>query len=315
VASAEESRAAQAAPNVSIGLAVFNGEEFLEQTIQSILDQTYPDFELVISDNASTDGTVDIIGRFASIDPRIHYSRNASNIGGARNHNLAVTLSRGKYFRWAAHDDYLEPEMLERCVAILERDPEVVLCYTQVRELDLVKGSEQIVSRNNAYSPRPATRFRRIILSKEFLEEGYGLIRRDVLNRTRLQADYVASDRTLMAELSLYGRFHEIAEPLFVKRLHERNAYVDWRTRTAWFNPDAPPKVSFPWWSQFADLINTVRRAQIGPPVKIECYASVGLWAIQRSPNLAKDLAFGAYAWCRGKSWLEGRFESTRNWD
>lgn len=302
-------------PKVGIGLPVYNGEEYLAQAIESIIGQTFQDWECVISDNASSDKTAEIAQAYAERDPRIRYSRNATNIGGAHNENLTVSLTRGEYFRWAAHDDYMEPELLHRCVAALDSDPGVVLCYTQVRQLDLVKGSEEVLSRNNASSDRPATRFRTIILSREFLEETYGVIRRDVLARTPLQADYIASDRTLIAEISLYGRFCEIPEPLFVKRLHPKNAYVDWRTRIAWFLPDATGQLSFPWWAQLRDLLRTVRRAEVAFPVKAECYASVGLWALVRSPNLAKDVVMGAYCAARGKRWRQARYESSKNWE
>jgi glycosyltransferase involved in cell wall biosynthesis len=310
-----EVRSSRAGPKVSIGLAVYNGEEFLEQAIQSILDQTYTDFELVVSDNASTDRTAEIAKRLAATDARVRYSLNPTNIGGARNENLTFSLTSGTYFRWAAHDDYLEPLLLERCVETLENDPECVLCYTQVRQVDLVQGTEHIVSRNNADSARPATRFRRIIMSKEFLEETYGLIRRDVLERTNLQADYTASDRTLIAEISLYGRFREVPEPLFVKRLHKKNDYVDWRTRIAWFEPTAIDVISFPWWAQLEDLIRTIRHADVTRTVKLECFASISLWSLQRSPNLAKDVVLGIYAKIRGRSWRTARLAATKNWD
>src|SRR5262245_52473779 len=96
-------------PTVSIGLAVYNGGQYLAQAIESILGQSYADFELIISDNASTDETETICRSYVARDERIRYSRNATNIGGARNENLTTTLARGRYFRWAAHDDYLEP--------------------------------------------------------------------------------------------------------------------------------------------------------------------------------------------------------------
>jgi glycosyltransferase involved in cell wall biosynthesis len=302
-------------PRVALGLAVYNGEEFLAQAIQSIVDQSFTDFECVVSDNASTDRTAEIAQSFAAQDPRIRYSKNATNIGGARNENLTVSLTSAAYFRWAAHDDYLEPTLLERCVEVLDRDPGVVICYTQVRQLDLVAGTSTILSRNNASSRRPATRFRRIILSRDFLEETYGLIRRDVLDRTNLQADYTASDRTLMAEISLYGRFYEVPEPLFVKRLHPKNAYVDWRTRIAWFRPGTDGMLSFPWWAQLGDLLRTVRRAQVGGLVQAECYAAVALWAFVRAPNLAKDVIEGALGAARGRAWRQSRYAASKNWE
>ena len=302
-------------PLVSVGLAVYNGERYLAEAIDSILAQTFTDFELIISDNASTDATAEICRERARRDRRIRYSRNPVNIGGARNENLTVTLARGRYFRWAAHDDYLEPTLLERCVDVLERQPEVVICYTQVREIDSDSNTLQIISRNNADSPSAAMRFGRIILSGDFLEETYGLMRVDVLRTTRLQADYTASDRTLMAELSLHGRFHEVPEVLFAKRLHDKNVYVDWRTRLAWFAPDRAGAITFPWWAQWQDLWSTVARVDVAPATKLRCAGMVAVWTVVRAPKLAKDVAVALVMLVRGKQWRLRRYAATQNWE
>src|SRR5262249_38674640 len=90
---------------VSIGMAVYNGERYLPQTLDSLLAQTYSDFELIICDNCSIDGTEEICRSYVARDSRIHYYRNRTNIGVDRNFNLAFKLSRGKYFKWAADDD------------------------------------------------------------------------------------------------------------------------------------------------------------------------------------------------------------------
>src|SRR5215510_10355296 len=114
---------------LSVGLAVYNGEEFLDEAIRSILAQTLTNFELIISDNASTDRTSEICQKYVRIDPRIRYHRNEANIGGANNENQTFRMARGKYFRWAAHDDVLAPTLLARCVEVLEERPDAVLCY------------------------------------------------------------------------------------------------------------------------------------------------------------------------------------------
>ena len=112
---------------VAEGVVVYNGERFMEETIKSILGQTLADLDLVISDNASTDATADICRRFATRDPRVRYSRNPENLGAARNYNITVELSRGRYFKWNGHDDPIPPALIERYVAVLERDPTVVI--------------------------------------------------------------------------------------------------------------------------------------------------------------------------------------------
>ena len=120
---------AERTPRVSIGLPVYNGEEFLEEAIVSILSQTYQDFELIISDNASTDLTEKICQKYAAQDARIVYSRNVENVGIMNNHNLTFRRARGEYFRFAGYDDVWAPTLLERLVTELDKRPEVVVCY------------------------------------------------------------------------------------------------------------------------------------------------------------------------------------------
>src|SRR3972149_8539793 len=93
-------------PRVSVGLPVFNGEQFLRQALDSVLAQTYPGFELIISDNASTDRTQDICEAYATRDKRIQYYRQSKNVGGGRNYNFVFEVSNGEYFKWLAHDDF-----------------------------------------------------------------------------------------------------------------------------------------------------------------------------------------------------------------
>src|SRR4051794_21949091 len=125
------------APRVSIGLPVFNGDDFLEQAIESLLGQTFTDFELLISDNASTDRTEEICRRFVARDPRVQYWRNPRNIGGMRNANLTFERARGEYFRWAAHDDICGPTMLERLVAELDTRPDVAVVFAAAVAIDV----------------------------------------------------------------------------------------------------------------------------------------------------------------------------------
>src|SRR3990172_5433048 len=123
-------------PVVSIGLPVYNGENYIEKAINSILSQTFKDFELIISDNASTDNTMDICKILSAKDRRIRYYRNEINRGAAWNFNRVFQLARGKYFQWACHDDVWIPTLLERYVEVLDQMPKVVLCYTKTTYID-----------------------------------------------------------------------------------------------------------------------------------------------------------------------------------
>src|SRR5436190_12174806 len=92
-------------PIVSIGLPVFNGERYLRQALDSLLGQDFQDFELIISDNASTDRTAEICRAYVAKDRRIRYYRNESNIGSAPNYRRVFELARGEFFKWCSHDD------------------------------------------------------------------------------------------------------------------------------------------------------------------------------------------------------------------
>lgn len=301
-------------PLVSIGLAVYNGEQYLEEALNSLLGQTFTDFEIIISDNASTDHTAEICLRYAEQDARIRYHRNATNIGGANNENQTFRMSRGKYFRWAADDDICAPTLIEECVKVLEENPDIVLCFPKTIKID-GEGDEMgraIVEEPNA--EKSFSRFRAMAIAKDSCEQTYGLIRSDVLQKTRLQQNYTNSDRTLLAELAIHGKFHEIPQYLFYKRFHEKNVYLDWRTRMAWFDPSIKGKIVFPWWMQFFDYFKTIKRSPISRYEQMRCYLFMFEWALRFGKNLTKDLLVAFYMLAHSKEWRKQLYEVTINW-
>src|SRR6266568_1753449 len=112
-----------ARPRLSIGLPVYNGDAFLAESLEALLGQTFENFELIISDNASTDGTADICRSYAKQDSRINYIRQPRNIGCARNYNFLVEQARGELFKAAAHDDLYARDLLRLCVEALDENP------------------------------------------------------------------------------------------------------------------------------------------------------------------------------------------------
>ena len=123
-------------PRVSIGVPVYNGEKYLAAALDSILAQTFTDFEVIVSDNASTDRTEQICREYAARDNRIRYVRQPKNRGMTWNFSHTVDLARGEYFRWHAHDDSCAPTLLDRCVEALDANPEAVLAYPRVQMID-----------------------------------------------------------------------------------------------------------------------------------------------------------------------------------
>jgi len=263
-------------------MPVFNGENYIEPAIRSILDQTYQDFELVICDNASQDGTEGICRSYAEKDPRVKYRRNDENVGAAGNFNLTVHLSGGEYFKWAAHDDTLAPEYLERCLEVLEQDRRVILAFPKTILVDHYGDpvSKYEVNMNNIMSESASKRFRDLILINHWGVEIFGLFRKSVLESTGLLESFPGSDRTIMAELALMGRFYEIPEYLFYSRDHsERSTRTGTiHTRAGWWDTKKTGQTVFPQWRLFYELIKIVKRSGLPSGEKTACYSCVLKW-------------------------------------
>jgi|WetSurMetagenome_2_1015567.scaffolds.fasta_scaffold20984_2 glycosyltransferase involved in cell wall biosynthesis len=277
------------APRISIGLPVFNGEQFLEQAINSILAQTLTDFELIISDNASTDRTSDICRDCQARDSRIRYHRNETNIGGGNNYNLTFRMSRGRYFSFAAHDDIYAPQFLEKCVEILDKDSSVVLSQSIITEIDERGNALQVVSSEKGAFRKPHERFRALAGMDHHCQDICGLIRSDILRKTHLLLNYTDSDRTLLAEISLYGRFQRVPEPLFYKRIHPKMstmAFPDYRGRMAWYIPGIKERIVFPNWLQFFHYVRVIAKAPISAAEQFKCYAYMLRWLVLETHGL-----------------------------
>jgi glycosyltransferase involved in cell wall biosynthesis len=283
-------------PRVGIGLPVHNGENYLAETLGSILAQTYSDFELVISDNASADRTEEICRAFAAMDERIRYFRNEENLGAAENFNRALELSAGKYFKWAAHDDLCAPEYLARCVEILDRQPEVVLCYPKTRIID---GQGEFVEDYfdgfHLDSPKPHIRFRDVFRAPGLCNPVFGLMRARILKRTGLIGNYAASDRVLLGELALHGQFYEVPEYLFLRRGHPQRsmaANVTDSEIAAWFDPAMRGKILFPRWRRLLEYLRAAKRAPLSQAERIRCYMQIGRFVLSPSKlgGMAGDL-------------------------
>jgi glycosyltransferase involved in cell wall biosynthesis len=215
-------------PRVSVGLPVYNGDKYLPNAFTRLLQQDFEDFEIVVSDNASTDDTRDICLDFARKDARIRYSRNAANIGLAANHNRVFELSRGEFFKWAAYDDDFPRAMLRRFVGVFdEAGPEVSLVYSHCEYIDESGVPEWVdsdgVDRND---PRPHRRLAHLLANIHMYNCAYSLIRSETLRKTHLYGLYPKSDHVLFAELSMLGVFIEIPEPLLRIRRHPGRTFT-----------------------------------------------------------------------------------------
>ncbi|MGH8646889.1 MAG: glycosyltransferase family 2 protein [Gammaproteobacteria bacterium] len=283
-----------ARPKVTFGMPVYNGEAFLEEALRSLLAQTYESFELLVSDNASTDRTSTICRDYASQDARIVYSRNATNIGFSRNQNSVMQKATGKYFLLTHHDDVRLPSYLARTLEVMERDDSIVVCYTKTRDIDrhghpLPRKDPELRFDSN----RLRNRFRDTIRMDHLCEPDFGLIRLDVLRTTRLLGDYADSDRVLLAELVLHGRIHQVPECLFLRRTHalQSTAAAPGRhARTVWFNPALEGKLIFPHFRQFKEYLAAIGRAPINGRDRVWCYGEMLVWLQTNRRRLMGDL-------------------------
>lgn len=211
-------------PLVSIGLPVYNGERTIRQALDSLLAQDYQNFELIISDNASTDETQAICREYAAQDQRIRYCRNESNHGSVRNFNRVFELSSGQYFAWAAADDWRASTFITKCAAALEKVPSAVLCYTLVQFVDRDGQNLEIVDPEMyTYRLRPLERLHTVILRLVTDVALYGLIRADALRRTTLQQSCFHSDKSLLYQLSILGDIIKVPEVLHYYRFVEKS--------------------------------------------------------------------------------------------
>lgn len=276
-------------PKLSIGLPVYNGEEYLAESLDALLGQTFTDFELVITDNASTDGTEAICRRYAATDSRIRYLRLNRNIGAAPNHNFVFTQTRGELFKWASHDDLYGRDLLKRCVEVLDQRPDLVLCHAFSAIID---GDGNVTQpfdyRHATDSPSAPERFRSLLFEPGG-DDFYGVIRADVLRRVRPHDSYHHADRTFVAEIALHGPFHQVPELLYFRRDHPtraERANPSKRRRCVNLDPRRSNPFLHPTPRLLAEyvggFVGAIRRAPLTPAQRRECYRHLAAWLTSR---------------------------------
>lgn len=293
-------------PRVSIGMPVYNGANFIRAAIASLLSQEFGDFELIISDNASTDDTEAICRDLAQMEPRIRYSRNTVNLGASKNYNKVFHLAHGEFFKWAAHDDECHPAMLRRCVEELGQAPDSVAMvyplavHINARGETIPVKSDRIASSDS----RPHRRLARVLWGLNYCDPVFGLLKTSFLEKTQLIGPFFGADYVLLGELAMLGRIQEIPESLFRLRAHEKRsmkANPGTRARSAWFDPlSTQRRFVMPGWERMVwELMKSARRAPLPPGEKLCCEAvipAVHYWRRFRN--------FGGRMKARGRTWL-----------
>ena len=233
-------------PRISIGLPLYNGERYLEETLESVLSQDFTDFELLISDNGSTDSSQAICDAYARKDGRIRYTRLPKNLGAAANYNRVFRMAQGEYFKWIAHDDRIKPSFLSRCIEKFESfEGPPVLIYPKT---ELIDQNGHVVGENpptmRATSNRPFLRaFEAIQGMGAVADAVFGVFKRNMLTKTRLIGHFFAADRVVLFEAALLGHIVQLeGEPLFQRRIHPEmstKANLSHEDRLRWYDPNA----------------------------------------------------------------------------
>ncbi len=219
-------------PSVSIGMPVYNGERYIREALDSALRQTFTDFELIISDNHSSDATEEICLAYQAREPRIKYIKQAKNYGGHWNMAYVARIASGRFFTWLAHDDILEPQFLEQTVKYLSENPQAVLATGDFSLID-AKGVELKVEKLDVLREQLPWDARRV----PFFEYGnsnvhlaiYGLMRTELLRRImgRLKEPYMmdGNEYPILSRLAAAGEITSLPIVLKSYRVHDSSTY------------------------------------------------------------------------------------------
>jgi glycosyltransferase involved in cell wall biosynthesis len=297
---------------LTVGMPVYNAETFIAKALDSFLGQTFKNFELYISDNASTDHTEEICRQYAARDQRIRYFRNATNMGAGWNFRRVYSLANGKYYKSAAHDDFLEPTFLEECIAALEADPGLILAHARTKVVSPVGDLVEYYNWPLRFdSPDPLVRWHDLLLNDHMCFPIFGVFRLDLLRHCPPQGSYVNSDGVLLAQAGLIGRFWESDKFLFISTRHENQSSQTAPARLKsqgfrlirrhgtlpcpeWWDPAKTHAVTFPEFRQFYEYAASVKRATLSPSQKVHAYVLLLPWVKKHFRRMMKDLVIGA---------------------
>jgi glycosyltransferase involved in cell wall biosynthesis len=296
-------------PTLTIGLPVYNGEVYLSKAIRSLLDQDFDDFELIISDNGSSDRTEVICKEFAAQDSRIRYLRSDQNRGATWNFRRVFELSRGEFFKYAAYDDECYPTMFRRCMeAMIAGGPSVALVYTQSEVID---ENSKVIPRDG--SPRwdgiattAQSAWLRLLHVLWWVLHGqatYGVIRSSFFRRLR-PCGPVADDWVRLAQLAMLGKIVEVPEVLFRLRRHSANSWngvntlrqvLEWHNPgLSWLEKNVPFRVAI-----MVEHMKSVSYLPLTLTEKMSCMPvacftpplrNFWIWALRKTGPLRKEL-------------------------
>ncbi|MEM1057216.1 MAG: glycosyltransferase [Bacteroidota bacterium] len=285
------------APRLALAMPVYNGAAYLGEALDALQAQTEADWVAVVTDNASTDDTPEIVREHAEADPRIRYHRNETNLGanGNFNRSMALAVETGAPFvKWAAHDDCPHPAYLATCLAALEAHPEAVGAHSAIRLIDgdgepypySARAGGFVASADDLWRwdpadlqvyerPDPSERLARFLRAKSGEWMTYGVFRSDAVAKTRPFAMPGVED-ALCAELLLRGPVRFVRETLFDHRLHaasarhlSRDEYLEYETG------ERPVSPVLPSIGRAVDFARAIGRAPLSPAATVRSFAAL----------------------------------------
>lgn len=300
-------------PRLSIGVPVYNGERFLRATLNSILAQTYSDFELIICDNCSTDSTEEICREFLQKDARVRYFRHPSNLGPAANYNRCFEVAVGELFKWNAADDVIAPQFVEKCITMLDADPSMVSVYSRTLLIDeadtILRPYDHDLDLDHPWAFVRLARLVFVNHRKHNAHEFWGVTRSDVLRKTTMKGSFPSADRILMSWWTLLGKMGRVEEYLFLNREHQHRsqraiANHDFRPGSRlsrwigggptppyeWWNASLKGKIVFPEWRWVWEYLRAVRRTELPKLQKVLAYGVMAALYVKFLPRLGRDL-------------------------
>lgn len=285
--------APQAPPRVSVGMPVYNASRTVLAAARHILDQTFRDLELVISDNASTDDTLAICRRLAEQDSRVRVLRSDFNAGINRNYQRVADAARGEFFKWASSNDAIDPNFIAECVQALDSHPESVLAYGQTVLYTAEPASGEPYDDNlDLTDDDPAERFRRCLRNLQLNNVSNGLIRRSALRQTGPRPRFRSADSVFLAHLALLGKFTAVPTTRFY-RCMDVSATTRFRSSADVLRIHYPEGGRGPLYQDWKLLLGYWRAVLSTPlrlSVKLRALGTVARVSYWQAPRLGRDV-------------------------
>jgi glycosyltransferase involved in cell wall biosynthesis len=291
---------AERKPLVSIGMPIHNEGAYLRLALDSLLGQAYENIELIISDNASRDDTGSICRDYAARDPRIRYVKNETNVGAIENFNRVFRLSKGDYFMWASGHDLRTPGSIAKCVEVMQRDSNVVLCYPEIAHIDT--HGEVIGVRSDFHTTfhMPSDKIGRLMFFAFSMcppDIIYGLLRRSAAQDIARFQPVFGSDYLILIRLCLAGSFAQVrGEFLYTRRERGDEAFPEdhlKRYKRAWFSDATRPRRWFPFWGLFRECLALASCERSPLYRKAILYLCLLMWLGRYCPCLLRELLAG----------------------